>query len=513
MTQEQLELFKKYEGTYNYSREELDEISLAIEHNLTVEQVAFMVKSSEETSLKYDWQTMQLVRLCYEKGVEQKEIEELLNKNFNKEQLDEILEGLKNDLTIEEIKAYANPLWSVDKMKAMRLKLQEYEYNKLFNKIVTELEKSQELDNQELKTKESQENQIDKTKKEKLLQKYKDMGIEDFKLREIILAIESNCNEEQLDFIAQYNQEEEIYLARLCCEKDIQLDEIEELLNAKFEAYQLKEISKGLENGLTLDEVKIYANPKYGCSQMIELRELLEDNLVAETKLTQTQIDFIASADLEYYEMNFIRVCYQENINFADINYFLHKNFNYQNFNQFSLGLKNGLTIDEIKTYANRNLYSEQMAQIRLGLEYNLTAEQKITQEQFEFMIDLQRTREMWLARVCFENNVPQNEIEELLIQDFDENQIEEIVMGLENGLTIDEVKSYAYEEMSWLEMQEARECLEWKHEQEPEQEQSLDELIKNNSPDSPTKGDGLDGQAKDDGLTTDDGPDGDELV
>lgn len=105
---------RRCERSYKYNREEMEEIRLALELKLTPKQIIFIANPD----LK--WYEMELVRVCYEKGIPQNEIKELLNKGFGEERMSEILQGLKEGLTIDEIKVYANSKFSKLEMNVNR---------------------------------------------------------------------------------------------------------------------------------------------------------------------------------------------------------------------------------------------------------------------------------------------------------------------------------------------------------------------------------------------------------
>ena len=187
--------------------------------------------------------------------------------------------------------------------------------------------------------------------------------------------------------------------------------------------------------------------------------------------------------------MELVRICYEKNIPQTEINEFLNKGFNKNQIQEITSGLKNKLTIDEIKIFANPNIEYYKMHQIRLGLEHKLTIDEiklytkpeynfrhmaqirlsieaKLPKEQIDFIANLKNSNDMHLARVCYENKVPQKEIDDLLSKNFDKMKIYEICTGLENGLTIDQVKTYANPEYDWSKMHYSRERLERTREQ-----------------------------------------------
>ena len=511
---ENIKIYAKPEYYY----EDMEQIRLLLEYNQTAEvkltdkQINFITNSNLN-----DYER-QIIRLCYEKNIPQDKIEELLNEGFYFDILTEIIEGLNHNLTIDQIKSYAfasinthemmldrliieGKLTQDDKFKILNSNLDEYqisqigigieagltldevkiyakpefswkqmfeirkllEYNLTADQKLTE-EQIQFIANPDLEDYEMNfirlcyEKNIHLNDIKELMNK----NIDEWQLRQIKTAIKNNLSSDEIKFIATSNLNwYEMALARSCYENNVPQNEIDDLLDLNLDADRLIEIYKGLNNGLTIEEIKIYANYIYNVDQIYEIRLLLEYNLTAEPKLTEEQIQFITNPNLNADEMQLIRVCYENNIPQNKIEELLNKDFDENQIEEIVRGLENGLTIDEVKIYAKSNLYFDQMEQIRLGLEHQLTEEQiKIIANP-----DLQRYESL-LIRICYEYNVPQNEIDDLLSKKFDEWETWEIVAGLKNGLTIDEIKTYASPEYTHNQMERKREQLEQEHEQ-----------------------------------------------
>ena len=479
----------KIYASMKYSWEQMDEIRNLLEYNqtaktkLTEEQFKFI------TNPDLEWHEMKLIRICYEYNVPKKEIKDLLNKDFEWGQVNQIYYGLKNGLSLNDIKIYASP---------------EYEWSQM---------------------------------------------------EEIRLALEHNLTEEQIEFISDWNLiDYEMKLARVCFEKGFNEFEVDCLLNNLYyywvqhgdiaesiiedftadqialftipglEIKQMEEIHLGLKHGLPVDKVKIYANPEYESGKMEEIR------LGLEHKLTLNQINFLRSIKPRTIgnlidsdsEIKIARLCYENNVSQNEIDELLNKKLNYEQMREVIKGLEKGLTIDAIKIYASPEYSSQKMEQIRLLLEYDKTAEIKLTEDQINFIANpALKDYEMNFIRLCYEHNIPQNEIEELLAKEFDYRQFYEINKGLEHGLTLDEVKTYADLEYAHYQMEYKREQLEKEHEQNKQFEEIVNPKIKSIEQNDVIEQKSLEDDIKDNpadepSLTTDDGlnkdnPDGDE--
>ena len=378
----------------------------------------------------------------------------------------------------------------------------------------------------------------------KLLQKYEAKGFDRHQMREIEDAIEFGLTEEEIDIIAnskydirqmkqagkvlKYNKtaeqkltEEQIKFVtnpdlewfkmkfiRICYEHNVPQNEIDELLNKNFLINHFLVIADGLDSNLSIDEVKIYAKSEYSHSQMDLIRKLLIYNQTAEVKLTQEQMNFIANPDLKLEEMRIAQMCFKHNVPQKEVENIFKLNDSRQLMRDIANGFSNNLTFEEIKlsikepkTY--RKAIQEQMAKTNLN------------KEQFKYVENIPTTFGKMFAMLCYEREIPQDEIDELLSRGLGNTQINEMNKGLKNGLTINKIKLFAYPDLTVKEMERIRKDIEKDLKQNPEQnsEISLDELIKateeiseeikehpltlsNEGPtkDDPTKGDKLGG-------------------
>lgn len=479
MTQEQLKLLQKYRRQ-NFEKSQLAEIELAIKDGLIEEEIDMFANLNFEASKMYiarlaikdnltkeqidfiingyrNWYDMEFIRTCYKHNVPQNEIENMLHK-IDFYLLAEFVKGLKHNLTLEQVKSFIDENIPTYEVMLNRLiiegKLTEDEKIKILNSRLDEtliyeigrgLDKGLSLKDTEL---------------------YAKRGYNKFQMEELQLLLEYNLTAEpkltdsQIWFVANSNlNADEMAFVRLCYEKNIPENEMKEILRKNLEFSQIEQINYGLQNDLSLDEIKIYAKHEFHWLQAEQIR------LAIENKLTKEQIEFIANPNLEWQEMKLMKVCYELNISQSGLDELFNYNLAPWQINELAIGLENGLTLDDIKLYAKSNMQSEQMREIRLLLEYNLSAEEKITQEQFNFIINHKfNSNEMKLIRVCFQYDISQNEIENsLLNRNLDKVHINAFISGLENGLTINEAKLYTNPEYDYHQMEELRLGLEHK--------------------------------------------------
>jgi hypothetical protein len=102
-------------------------------------------------------------------------------------------------------------------------------------------------------------------------------------------------------------------------------------------------------------------------------------------------------------------------------------------------GIKHNLNEHEINFYANIEFNDKQMKEIRLGFEHGLSIEQiKIyAKPEFDYNV-MNQIREALLK------NIPEQIINFIIENGFDSIQIENIINGIENQLSLNEIKIYA---------------------------------------------------------------------
>ena len=211
-------------------------------------------------------------------------------------------------------------------------------------------------------------------------------NLSDYEMKQIRLLLEYNLTAEhkvtegQINYMINLWSSEEMELVRICYEKNMLQNEVEDLIKEYRKTYKIEEIIEGLENGLTINEIKKYINPEYNERQRKQLRLLLEYNLTADPKLTEEQINFVTNPNLEYYEMQLIKLCYQKFISQNEIERLLNTRFDSLQIKEICNGLENGLSLEEIRTYAKPELDYFRMYKIRLALEYNSIESKQISE-------------------------------------------------------------------------------------------------------------------------------------
>lgn len=209
----------------------------------------------------------------------------------------------------------------------------------------------------------------------------------------------------------------------------------------EFEAMGLDEsqmgvVKMGFDKGLTIDKIRIYAKPEFNGEQMCQILFSIEANLGLE------QISFIANPKLKWYEMQIARTCYENKIpqnemyellRFASINgksnqrvenyeKFLNNNGYFwadRSYENLASNICNALDLkmntNDILKYINQN-YHTSVSEVQIAIEHGLQP------EQISYISDCPlHANTAIIARICFENDVPKEDVDFLLDLDNDE--------------------------------------------------------------------------------------------
>ena len=350
-----------------------------------------------------------------------------IGKPLDKEQLAQIKAGIRFGLSLEQVKLYARQYEDAERMKQIRLALEEG----CCNEFQLEFYTSKQIEAFRMNVKQGYT-----TEEAELYSAYA-CDLPDDKAQEVRAGIKNSLSERDIQILVRacndYDvsginkirtvlerriSEENKTLLMEALNKEISADcidrcfrgydspdylrkgmecrlssdEIITCANKKYDDKQMDTICKGRNDGFTFEQMKLYLDGTYSIGQMAEIYRGLEKGL------TEEQINFYANAKYSYEQMVELRK-----------------------------GLEKGLTMEQVALYADKDYDWEQMAQIRLGLEAGLKTEQ----------ITLYADKE------------------------FCGYQMAEIRQGVMNGLSIEQVKLYANAKYDWAQMSDIRERFE----------------------------------------------------
>ena len=198
-------------------------------------------------------------------------------------------------------------------------------------------------------------------------------------------------------------------------------------LKNKFSYGQIEQILLGVLNGLTLSQILLYADPKFDDDQMWQIRKGFKDGLTLE------QVELYRDHRFRWIQMSEIR-----------------------------LGFKQGLSLEEVKTYADPNLHYKEMERRRIAffMDKFIDKLDKLidlyskhynkNQAEIKKMLEiaLEKVVNGFTTDLGYLNNKKKEEIV---------NKLAEIVKGLINRLTLEEISLYANPRFSLKQMKQIR--------------------------------------------------------
>lgn len=236
------------------------------------------------------------------------------------------------------------------------------------------------------------------------------------------------------------------------------LEQIKVFAKPEFSENQMYEIKKGFIDGLSIEQVLIYADPEFEDSSMEFLHKDLEEGTISLDAIKlYAKPEFYAYFDydkeLYYGTMCEIKKGIINGLTKEQVALYADKKFNVNEMRQIRKGLEAGLTEDEIKFFADPRYNDHQMKEICTGFINGLTL------DQIKFYADGDKYEDyqMKVIREGFESGLAKEQATLYADPEFDANQMAEIRCGLEAGLTEDEVKTFAFSEMSAEQMHEIR--------------------------------------------------------
>lgn len=157
--------------------------------------------------------------------------------------------------------------------------------------------------------------------------------------------------------------------------------------------------------------------------------------------------------------------------------------FDVEKMKEFLLGIKSGHTYDDIKLYAATNYNCFQIKELRISVDsigrkntkelfseyelsfsqihlYRTMVERNIRSVKFikKYMIHRYFNEQQILKYIeIYYRRFPMSVTDILIHNDFDSDQLEEIIQGINNDLTFEQIKSYANEDFDHLQMREIR--------------------------------------------------------
>lgn len=218
----------------------------------------------------------------------------------------------------------------------------------------------------------------------------------------------------------------------------------------EFDIGQMQEIYYGLVN-LNEEEIKIYANPEFNSSQMSEIRRGLQEEIDIE------KVKKYAIKQLSHKQMEIARIAIENRVDIEKMIEYIKAGFKPEQLWQIlsAMMIHGGKYVDLI---ANKNYSAEYMKVICKYLSRDMDVSiikkwigSNFTASQLEFVLE-----------TIYKYGLSDSKLKIFASSKYEVNQMEAIVDGLTEGLSIKAVRVYANPELDSEQMQEIRSVLQY---------------------------------------------------
>ncbi len=220
--------------------------------------------------------------------------------------------------------------------------------------------------------------------------------------------------------------------------KGLSIEQISMYAKPEFYDYQMNQICRGFKNGLSMEQVSVYAKPEFNPDQM----RLIEDGF--RNKLSMEQVKAYAKPELDQNQMWEIRDGFKKGLSMEQISVYAKPEFDIKQMAVIVNGFKNGLSMEQVSSYANPKFDNFQMYRIGEGYRVGLSAEQVNVYAKPEF-----NSNQMELIEDGFINGLSMEQVSMYAKPELGVLQMEELKDALRSGLSMEQVDMYAKPELS----------------------------------------------------------------
>lgn len=274
-------------------------------------------------------------------------------------------------------------------------------------------------------------------------------------------------------------------------ENEFSLEQVKVIANPKLDDGQMYEIIRGFNDNLSIEQVSTYAKPELNYDQMREIQDKFEEglsindinsyiksefridtqteerlkNFTDEQKkaldaaadaydITGTKIDKLMdlteNQPFDKYQINLIAQGIDKDFSTEQLNMYAKPEFNRSQMNVIYIGLKEGLSIEQVSMYAKPEFNSTQMSAIKSGIGIGLSPEQVSVYAKPEFNAEQMRAIEFG-----FDNNFSIEQVSLYAKPEIDSHRMEVIRNELQRGLSMEQINPYINPKFSDVQVEE----------------------------------------------------------
>lgn len=309
----------------------------------------------------------------------------------------EVLEGIKNGLTFEQINSYFKVGYSCVQMKYIRICLENG------------------MDLQKLKL-DCELNGYDSEQLKQVAEGYKNGLI----------------NEQVMMYLNVNNTHGEMKEIRLCLEHGLTDEQVLHCASELYRGWVKQEMREGYENGLTREQVEYYCN-RTDCD--IAIMDLIRKGL--EKKWNKEKIELYADPSLFYNQAEAIYEAL-DTTPYLHVKLLVERRLDVGQLEYLFKNYTNILDIEQLKVIADPELSLEQMSQIGRGFLNGLSIEQ--VKAFAEPIVD---TDCMYFARKCYSKFYKPNQVELLVTSGLSSAVLEEMLKETNPNIGLRKLERY----------------------------------------------------------------------
>lgn len=358
---------------------------------------------------------------------------------FNSFQKEEIKNGLKNGLSIEQVSVYAKPEFDNYQMCEISKGFE----NGLSMEQVGMYAKPEFNSTQMVVIKSG----ISENLSPEQISVYAKPEFNPEQMNAIELGFVNGLSMEQVNLYAKPEfKESQMRAIRMGLVINFSMEQVSVYAKPEFDISQMHEIRNGFRNGLSMEQISVYAKPEFNSNQM----EVLKDGL--EIGLSIEQVSSYANPKFDDIQMYRIEEGYRAGLSAEQVNVYAKPEFNPDQMKSIEDGFRNKLSMEQVKAYAKPEFDPNQMWEIKNGLdEYKLSIEQVGTYAKPE--LDVIQMEEL---KDALRSGLSMEQVSMYAKPELSTNQIYAAMNGLRNGISTDKINDIINSGMSPEEMSDA---------------------------------------------------------
>ena len=296
-----------------FNFEQRCQVIYGLEDNFSEEQVSIYAKP------EFDEFQMEQIRTGFESGLSVEQVGVYAKPEFNEYQMREIRCGFNEGLSIEQVSVYAKPEFTCVQM----------------NEIESGFKKGLSIEQ---------------------ISMYAKPEFYDYQMNQICRGFKNGLSMEQVSVYAkpEFNPGQ-MRLIEDGFRNKLSMEQVKAYAKPELDQNQMWEIKDGFKNGLSMEQVSMYAKPELGVLQMEELKDALRSGLSME------QVSMYAKPELGVLQMEELKDALRSGLSMEQVGMYAKPELSTNQIYAAMNGLRNGISTDKINDIINSGMSPEEM--------------------------------------------------------------------------------------------------------------------------------------------------------